>query len=138
MTSLFRLNTEQTCQINSLTVMQKHFSRKTRVYFLKFLFFRTWIIEKGFKTPISQFCFNPLNLVSFLNVVSLFSSPKNETKLRRRFFQFSESKIIKYSDNETFEHEWKLVKFNRFRLRRKIFQEKTRLFLKFDFSDLEQ
>ena len=53
---------------------------------------------------------SPLNFVSFLNFVSLFSSPENETKLSRRVFQFSESEIIKYSKDETFEHETKFVK----------------------------
>ena len=53
--------------------MQKHFSGKT--HFLNFLFLRARIIEKSHKTPLSQFCFNPLNFVS------LFSSRENETKL---------------------------------------------------------
>ena len=61
--------------------MQKHFSGKNSFIFWKILFFRPRIIEKGHKTPISQFCFNPLNFVSFLNFVSLFSSRENETKM---------------------------------------------------------
>ena len=61
--------------------MQKNFSGKTQVYFLKFLFLSPGIIEKGHQTPISQFSFNPLNFVSFLNFVSLFPSRENETKM---------------------------------------------------------
>ena len=48
---------------------------------MKFLFFRPWTIEKRNKNPLSQFCFNPLIFVSFLNFVSLFSSRENETKM---------------------------------------------------------
>ena len=44
------------------------------------------------------------------------------------FFQFSESKIIKYSKDEVVEHEWKLVKLILVRLSRNIFQEKRFIF----------
>ena len=44
-------------------------------------------------------------LFHFSIFISLFSSPENGTKLRRRFFQFSEFKIIKHSKDETFQHE---------------------------------
>ena len=79
------LNTKKNLPNLFFSLMQKHFHEKTGL-FLNFLFFRPWIKGKGHKTPISQFCFKPLNFVSFLNFVLLFSSPENETKLRRRAF----------------------------------------------------
>ena len=56
------------------------FHEKTASFFEIFIF-RPWIIEKGHKTPISQFCINQLNFDSFLNFVLLFSSPENETEM---------------------------------------------------------
>ena len=55
-----RFNNKKTCQINSVSVLQKHFSGKKRGLFFEIFIFRPCIIEKGHKTPISQFCFNSL------------------------------------------------------------------------------
>ena len=67
--------------------------------------------------------YRPEKLMQFrcFAVVSLFSSPEYETKLRRRFFQFSKSKIM--PDNIIFSSLAKLILFQ---LCRNIFQEKNR------------
>ena len=62
--------------------MEKQFLEKNRFIFVwNFHFLDLAQLEKGYKTPFSQFCFNPLNFVSFLNFVSPFSSRENETKM---------------------------------------------------------
>ena len=84
--------------------------RPTKFSNPKSMWFKT-TQKQEVKFLVQNFILFPLNFVSnnfvsFLNFVSLFSSSENETKLRRRvFFQFSEHKIVKYSKNETFEHE---------------------------------
>ena len=67
------------------------------------------MIEKGHKTPISQFCFNPLNLVSFLNFVSLFCRRENETKMSGDNIQthsFTSMKLPQENDKRVFDKDW--------------------------------
>ena len=74
------LEHEETCQINCFSVMQKHFSGKTQVIFLKFLFFRLWIIEKAIKALFLNFVSTHSILFHFSILFHCFGAVKMKQK----------------------------------------------------------